>query len=139
MHFANIYLRLLINLEKEAHYGASFQTADKGTDHKKRKYGYYKVKISGKISPKFLYIFIFFRLERTSAHSTHRGPHKNVFLRGGNTVLGVPVANEVSNGVLYRLGSFHLYSFSAVCQADDKVCHQLETGQNLLTCFLFCY
>ena len=76
----------------------SLQTADKGTEHEKRKYGYYKVKISGKISPKFLYIFIFFRLERTSAHSTQYSS---------------------------RLGSSHLYSFSAVCQADDKVCHQL--------------
>ncbi|MBQ4647568.1 MAG: hypothetical protein IJB76_00215, partial [Clostridia bacterium] len=47
----------------------------------------------------FLHFVIFFRSKRTSAHSTKYSS---------------------------RLGSSCLRSFSALCQADDKVCHQLE-------------
>ena len=34
-----------------------------------------------------------------------------------------------------RLGSSCLYSFSAICQVDDKVCHQLEAVKKLKVSF----
>ena len=36
-----------------------------------------------------------------------------------------------------RLGSSCLYSFSAICQVDDKVCHQLESADGLRIFCLF--
>ena len=78
------------------HFSVRAQTADKGTEHEKRKYSYYKVKNFGENFPEIFIFFIFFRSKRTSAHSTQYS------YRLGSSC-GVPVANEVSNGVVCAL------------------------------------
>ena len=76
-----------------------FRPLTKAQTTKKIKNNVTKEENSVSFITEFSAFITFFRSERTSAHSTQYSS---------------------------RLGSFRLYSFSAVCQADDKVCHQLE-------------
>ena len=79
------------------------QTTDKGTEHEKNN-NYNDVEKSGEASPRLFCDFLYFFVQNEPRLAVQRYSS--------------------------RLGSSCLRSFSALCQADDKPCHQLESDRN---------